>query len=88
MVIDVEVLGRFEVDLQIRDRVIDLSLHCPDGMESRFTDMMTSLPYIIRTMDTPYRLGRMEIETLDHPRSLMEVFKTLPYKRMGVDVLI
>jgi len=88
MVVDVEVLGRFEVELQVRDRIIDLSLHCPGGLEDKFTGMMTSLPAIMRNMDTPYRLGRMQIETLDHSRSLMEVFKTLPYKRMGVDIMI
>ncbi|MCL1804952.1 MAG: hypothetical protein FWG28_02955 [Clostridiales bacterium] len=88
MVVDVEVLGRFEVELQVRDRIIDLSLHCPGGLEERFAGMMTSLPGVMRSLDTPYRFGRMEIETLDHSRSLMEVFKTLPYKRMGVDIMI
>jgi hypothetical protein len=30
----------------------------------------------------------MEVLTLEHPRSLMEVFKSLPYKRMGIDVKV
>jgi hypothetical protein len=88
MVIDVEMLGRFEAEIKVRDRVIDLSLHCPPGLEDKFVGMLTTLPGIMRGLDTPYRLGRMEIETMDHQRSLMEVFKTLPYKRMGVDILI
>ena len=88
MVIDVEMLGRFEAEIKVRDRVIDLSLHCPPGLEDRFTGMLAELPARMRGLDTPYRLGRMEIETLDHSRSLMEVFKTLPYKRMGVDIRV
>ncbi|MDR0469347.1 MAG: hypothetical protein LBH09_05180 [Peptococcaceae bacterium] len=88
MVIDVEMLGRFEAELKVRDRVIDLSLHCPAGLEDKFSGMLITLPGIMRNLDTPYRLGRMAIETMDHQRSLMEVFKTLPYKRMGVDILI
>ena len=88
MVVDVEMLGRFEAEIKVRDRVIDLSLHCPPGLEDRFTGMLTELPARMRGLDTPYRLGRMEIETLDHSRSLMEVFKTLPYKRMGVDIRV
>jgi hypothetical protein len=81
-------LGRFEAELKVRDSIIDLSLHCPDGWENRFTGMLAELPAKIRNLDTPYRLGRIAIETLDHSRSLMEVFKTLPYKRMGVDIRV
>ena|GEM_PF-259045 len=88
MVVDVEILGRFEVELKVRDRIIDLSLHCPKGLEDRFSGMIADLPMRMRYIDTPYRLGRLEIETLDHSRSLMEVFKTLPYKRMGVDIKV
>ena len=88
MVVDVEMLGRFEVEVKVRNRVIDLFLHCPAGLESRFTGVLTDLPLRMRYLDTPYRLGRLEIETLDRSRSLMEVFKTLPYKRMGVDIRV
>lgn len=88
MVVDVEMLGRFEAELKVRDSIIDLSLHCPDGWENRFTGMLAELPAKIRNLDTPYRVGRIAIETLDHSRSLMEVFKTLPYKRMGVDIRV
>jgi len=88
MVVDVEILGRFEVELKVRDRIIDLSLHCPEGLEDRFTGMLAELPLRMRYLDTPYRMGRLEIETLKQSRSLMEVFKTLPYKRMGVDIMV
>ncbi|MCL2121780.1 MAG: hypothetical protein FWH28_05965 [Clostridiales bacterium] len=88
MVVDVDMLGRFEAELKIWDRVIDLSLHCPAGLEGRFGDVLAELPLRIRRLDTPYRMGRLEVTTLEHQRSLMEVFKTLPYKRMGVDIRV
>ncbi len=88
LVIDVEMMGRFEAEVRVYDKVVDLSLHCPAGLESRFKGLSKELPAKIRMLQTSYRLGKMEIETLDHPRSLMEVFKTLPYKRMGMDVKI
>ena len=88
MVVDVEILGRFEAELKVRDRIVDIYLHCPEGLEGRFAGMLAELPAKMRGLDTPYRLGRMEVETLGHSRSLMEVFKTLPYKRMGVDIRV
>ncbi|MFR6347985.1 MAG: antitoxin, partial [Enterocloster aldenensis] len=35
-----------------------------------------------------YRAMDIEVERMDHVRSLMEVFKNLPFKRTGVDVKI
>jgi len=37
---------------------------------------------------TGYRFGEIRVDRLDRPRSLMDVFKSLPYKRTGVDVTI
>ncbi len=88
LVIDVEMMGRFEAEVRVFDKVVDLALHCPPGLESRFRGLSQELPAKIRMLHTSYRLGKMEIQTLDHPRSLMEVFKTLPYKRMGMDVKV
>ena len=88
IVLDVEMLGRFEVELKVRNTIIDLSLYCPSGLENSFSDMLAELPFKLRGLDTPFRLGRVEIETMDRDRSLMEVFKTLPYKRMGLDVRV
>ena len=38
--------------------------------------------------DTGYRFGEVKVERLERPRSLMDVFKSLPYKRTGVDVKV
>ena len=35
-----------------------------------------------------YHLGKTQVETFEKTRSLMEVFKSLPYRRVGVDVKI
>ena len=88
MVLDVEILGRFEVELKIRDRIIDLSLHCPPAHKDKFADMLAGLPERLRRLDTRYRFGALGVEVTDHSRSLMEVFKTLPYKRMGMDIRV
>ena len=37
---------------------------------------------------TGYRLGDVRVERLERSRSLMDVFRSLPYKRTGVDVKI
>ena len=35
-----------------------------------------------------YQMSDAKVEKLEHIRSLMDVFKTLPYRRTGVDVKI
>ena len=37
---------------------------------------------------TGYQFGEMRVDRLERPRSLMDVFRSLPYKRTGVDVKI
>ena len=47
---------------------------------------MKNLPKALKGL--PYRLGNTKVEPLGKSRSLMDVFKSLPYKRVGVDVKI
>lgn len=86
LVIDVDGFGRFEAELFVHKQTIDFALYCPPGYRESFEDMMRRLPRLM--LDTEYRLGKTRLETLDHARSLMEVFKSLPYKRVGMDVKI
>ena len=86
LVIDVETMGRFEVELFVKDKTIDLYLFCPSGFEAAYQPFMKSLPALMA--GTQYKLGKSGLSTLDHTRSLMDVFKSLPYKRVGVDVKI
>lgn len=86
LVIDIETEGRFEAELFVKGKVIDFSLFCPQGYEQKYQQSMSKLSAVVAGLH--YRFGNVRVEQLDHSRSLMEVFKTLPYKRAGVDVKI
>ncbi len=86
MVIEVESVGRFEAEIFSHDRIIDFFLFCPDGYQDKLEDVMKSLPKVLGQLN--YKLGQTKLESLDTGRSLMQVFKSLPYKRVGVDVKI
>lgn len=88
MVMDIDGVGRFEVEFFAHEttKLIDLSLYCPKGLEPQFTTMVRSLPGLLRNAE--YKLGKAKIDTMKEPRSLMDVFKSLPYRRVGVDVTI
>lgn len=88
MVMDIDGVGRFEVEFFAHEssKSIDLSLYCPKGLEVQFTTMLRTLPQLLHNSE--YRLGRAKVDTLTEPRSLMDVFKSLPYRRVGVDVTV
>ena len=86
IVIDIDSIGRFEAELFIHGKNVDFSLYCPSGYDEEFEGMMDSLPKILGGLN--YKLGQTKVERLDSARSLMQVFKSLPYKRVGVDVKI
>lgn len=87
LVIDVETVGRFEAELYVHDnKTINLSIFCPIGFQEPYRNIGRSLSKILKS--TSYRLEDVRVEPLDRSRSLMEVFKTLPYRRVGVDVKV
>jgi tetratricopeptide (TPR) repeat protein len=86
LVADVEGMGRFEAEFFVHDDTLDFSLFCPPGQETNYAAVMQAVPAILS--GTHYRLGQTRLEPLERPRSLMDAFKSLPYKRMGVDVRI
>jgi len=86
MVVDVDAVGRFEAEFFVRDKVIDFTLYTPPGSESAFKPVIDALPGIVAR--TEYRVGKTELKSHEKTRSLMDVFKNLPYKRVGVDVRI
>lgn len=83
---DVGGIGRFELELFVRDKVIDFSLYCPPAYTNLYAEVKNDLRQCAG--DTGYRFGEIKVDRLDRPRSLMDVFKSLPYKRTGVDVKI
>ncbi len=79
-------IGRFELELFVREKTIDFSLYCPPAYTAVYGGMEGELR---RCADqTDYRIGEVRIDRLERPRSLMDVFKSLPYRRTGVDVKI
>ena len=86
MVIDIEGVGRHEAEFFAYNSTIDFFLHCPQGCESGYEELMKSMPKLL--YGTQYHLGKTEVLTFESTRSLMDVFKSLPYRRVGVDVKI
>ncbi len=86
MVIDIDGVGRFETEFYVYNSTIDFHLYCPKGCEEGFDGVLSALPKVI--YGTGYHLGNTKVSTLASSRSLMEVFKSLPYRRVGVDVKI
>lgn len=83
---EIDSIGHFELELFVREKTIDFSLFCPPAYTSVYGAMERDLRSCIGQSD--YHIGEVRIERLERPRSLMDVFKSLPYKRTGVDVKI
>lgn len=86
LVIDVETFGRFEAEVYEKNKEVDFTLYCPPMMVKAYQKFKRSVADILEP--TPYYAGTIQIKELQSSRSLMEVFKTLPYRRTGVDVKI
>lgn len=86
LVFDVSGMGKFEMELYVRDKNIDLSLFCPPAYVTEYKQMSSSLSQCLKGLD--YRFKEIRIERLERSRSLMEVFRSLPYRRTGVDVKV
>lgn len=85
-VFDIGGIGRFEAELFVNGKSLGLNLLCP---ESHLDSFMEMRDYAARlAAGTSYTLKEMYIGKLERSRSLMDVFKTLPRKRAGIDVKI
>ncbi len=86
IVFDIESIGQFEMELFVSGKDISMSLLCPEEHYEHFKDINRSFSECIRFSE--YRFKDIRIDKCTHSRSLIEVFKTLPYKRTGVNVTI
>ena len=86
MVVDIEAFGRFEAEVYEKNKQIDFTLFCPPGFVGPYKDFPDTVRKVLE--QTPYQAGNIQVQELKQPRSLMQVFKTLPYRRTGVDVKI
>lgn len=86
IVFDIEGIGQFEAELMTVDEKLNFSLFCPPAYADVFAKMSNRFNKCIE--GSPYHFGTIVIDKLEHPRSLMDVFKSLPYKRTGVNVKV
>ncbi|MFV0498311.1 MAG: antitoxin [Candidatus Fimivivens sp.] len=86
IVFDIDGIGRFEAELAVAEKEIMINLFCPAPYLPSFSALAT--PVRAQIDATGYRLLKMSVEKLEKHRSLMDVFKTLPHKRTGVDVKV
>lgn len=86
VVFDVDGIGRFEAELFVKEKEISLSLLCPAAYVNEFSNFGTRI--MRATASTGYRFQDIKVDKLERQRSLMDVFKTLPHRRTGIDVKI
>lgn len=86
LVFDIPDIGRFETELYVRDKKIDMSLLCPAVMQEKFDKLSVLLKESISFSD--YSFNDIRVSKLEKSRSLIEVFPTLPQKRTGINVRI
>ncbi len=86
LVFDIPDVGRFETELFVRDKKINMALLCPPAVESMMDSLASDLRKSISFSD--YGFENIKVGKLEKTRSLVEVFPTLPQKRMGINVRI
>ncbi|MDR1673947.1 MAG: hypothetical protein LBR54_00640 [Oscillospiraceae bacterium] len=86
IVFNMEGIGQFETELYVENRNIKMFLFCPQNYVSAFSGLQQEFSDAISFSD--YRFEKIKVDKLEDTRSLLQVFKSLPYKRMGVDVKI
>lgn len=86
LVFDIESMGRFETDLYVQGRQMSVSLLCPPEHTERISAMASTFRKCVTASD--FQVRDLNIGKLERPRSLVEVFPTLPEKRTGINVRI
>jgi hypothetical protein len=86
MLADVEGVGRFEAEFYVYNATIDFNLYCPEGTETDYEELLHSMPKLL--YGTEYHLGKTELAPLKRSRALADVFKSLPHRRVGVNVKV
>ncbi len=86
IVFDIEGIGQFEAELLVRQQGVNLQLLCPAAYADTFGGIKDNLAQLIARCG--YQSQGVNIGKLERPRSLMDVFKSLPHKRTGIDVKV
>lgn len=85
-VFDIEGIGRFEAELAASGKDMMINLFCPPAYVNAFADLPAQLREPIAS--TGYRVVGCKVDILQRQRSLMDVFKSLPYRRTGINVKV
>ena len=83
---DVPGVGQMEAEFMMAGKELGFHLYCPESYIGIFESLVPEFRNIME--EHGYKAAGIEVERMDHVRSLMEVFKNLPFKRTGVDVKI
>ena len=83
---DIPGIGQMEAEFQVAGREMEFYLYCPESYAAVFGRLTPDFRKIME--EYGYHAAEVEVSGLDHVRSLMDVFKNLPYRRTGVDVKI
>ena len=86
LVFDIEGMGKFEAELYTMGKKLELALRCPPAYCRVFRGAMGRIERCVSS--TSYRFDKIRVDPLERPNSLMDVFKSLPYKRTGVNVKV
>lgn len=86
VVFEIDGIGKFETELFVENKSINLSVLCPP----EYADSFKSVNADIRKAceNTGYRFSRIDIGELKEQRSLIDVFRSLPTRRTGINVTI
>lgn len=83
---EVERMGQFELELSVKGKEIIMQLFCPPVYQKAFSTIGSKIAKA--AMVSGYRLSDVRVEGMERPRSLMDVFPTLPQRRAGMNVKI
>ncbi len=86
LVFEIPDVGRFETELWVKGKKINMSLLCPPAMENYTDSLSADLKKSISFSE--YFFDEIKVGKLEKNRSLIEVFPVLPQKRNGINVRI
>lgn len=86
VVFEIEKIGKFEAELFAEDKSLTLLIFCPEEHLPAFKNVNADIRRACE--NTGYRFRNIEISKMKAPRSLMDVFGSLPARRSGINVTI
>ena len=86
IVFEIGDIGKFETEIWVQDNDLTLSILCPEQYTDFYKDKIRDLRNDLSF--SSYKIKSIDIDTLNEPRSLIEVFASLPERRTGINVSI